>query len=183
MARPPLKSTSLARGVNLSEIPPHLRNLFGVLLDLPEGRPPSPWRRVAAHSVGGLTDVGFADSSDLLLVISSAGRGLFDCVTGDRIARDPSEDFVFDAYNLSAEGIGPIAGNRVRTAGLYGGGLALTTKDHWSLDSFTLSWPHKSVFLTPPGHWIYGHAFNKPGDTTKIISDSELSLLDSLRPA
>lgn len=158
----------------MSEVPRHLRDLFRKLVDLTESPPPSPWQQVAVPAVGGLTDVGFADSSDLLLVISSAGRGLFDCISGDRIARDPSGDFEFDTSNLTAEGIGPIAGQRVRTAGLYGGGLAVTTADHWSLDLLTLSWPHQSIFITPPGHWLYGPAFDKPGDTTRIVTGLEI---------
>jgi hypothetical protein len=157
----------------MSEIPDHLKALYRQLLALPASPPPSPWRLAATHAVGGLTDVGFADSSDLLLVISSS-RGLFDCATGERIARDPSEDFDHDTSNLLAFGIGPLAEHCIRTAGLHGGGLAFSTPDGWSLNLFTLAWPASSLFLTPPGHWIYGPAFNKPGTTTKLATDSEI---------
>lgn len=126
------------------------------------------------HAIGGLTDVAFADSADLLLVISSAGRGLFDCSSGERIARDQSDDFAHDTANLLAPGIGPLVSQRLRTAGLHGGGLAATTADGWNLDLLTLSWPYHSLFLTPPGHWLYGPAFSRPGDTTKLATDSEI---------
>ena len=83
----------------MSDIPDHLQNLFRRLVSLPTSQPPAPWREVAVHAVGGLTDVAFAESSDLLLVISSVGRGLFDCSSGDRVARDPSDDFEHDTAN------------------------------------------------------------------------------------
>jgi hypothetical protein len=31
-----------------------------------------------------------------------------------------------------------------------------------------------SLFLTPPGHWIYGLAYGRPGDTSKVAVDSEI---------
>ncbi len=156
------------------DIPNHLQTLFRQLTDLPTRQPPSPWRKVAVHAVGGLTDVAFADSTDLLLVISSFGRGLFDGASGKRIARDSFDDFKYDTANLLAPGIGPVASQRLRTAGVHGGGLAVTTHDGWTLDLLTLSWPHRSLFLTPPGHWLYGPAFDRPGDTTKLAVDSEI---------
>jgi hypothetical protein len=157
----------------MNEIPVHLRALFDKLVHQIPSLPPAPWRKVGDFAVGGLTDVGFADSSDLLLVISSTGRGLFDCRSGEQIARDSSEDFEFNTANLYAQGIGPLAGQRIRTAGLHGGGLAVGSDDLWKLDLLTLSWPHQSLFLTPPGHWIYGPAFNKLGTTTKLVTESE----------
>ncbi len=158
----------------MSDIPNHLQTLFRRLVSLPDSKAPLPWRAIAVHPVGGLTDVAFAESTDLLLVISSAGRGLFDCSSGERIARDPSDDFEHDTANLLAPGIGPVASQFLRTAGLHGGGLATTTADGWSLDLLTLSWPHHSLFLTPPGHGLYGSAFGRLGDTTKLATDSEI---------
>jgi hypothetical protein len=158
----------------MSDVPDHLKPLFHRLVSLPASQPPSPWREVAVHAVGGLTDVAFADSTDLLLVISSAGRGLFNCSSGERVARDPADDFDYDTSNLLASGIGSLESQRLRTAGLHGGGLAVTTADGWSLDLLTLSWPHHSLFITPPGHWLYGPAFSRPGNSTKITTDSEI---------
>jgi hypothetical protein len=98
--------------------------------------PPAPWRPRGAHAVGGLTDVGFGRGTDLLLVVSHDGRGVFDCLTGARVARDPSmpepdEDDWQDTHELEAEGIGPLAGQTVRTSGLAGGGLPEGTPDGW----------------------------------------------------
>jgi hypothetical protein len=159
----------------MSDIPEHLQSLFKVLLDLPVTIPSSPWRHVGCHAIGGLTDVGFVQSSDILLVVSSAGRGLFDCLTGERIARDASEDFEHDTSNLLVIGIGPVASQEIRTAGIHGGGLAVTTSDGWSLDLLTLSWPSNSLFLTPPNHWLYDPAFKKiPGASMKITVEDEM---------
>jgi hypothetical protein len=113
---------------------------------------PSPWRALPVYGIGGLFQVGYADGTDLLLVLSLQGRGIFDCLTGEKLARDSAEahDF-FDQIRLAAEGFGPLGGRSVRIAGMFGGGLPLTTADGWSLEVQARSWPTHSVFLTAPG--------------------------------
>lgn len=134
-------------------VPEHLRERFDLLERLPVERDlPKPWRNVGTFAVGGLTDVGFADSSDLLLCISGSGRGVFDCLAGLRVARDDSSDFAFDLGNLIAEGIGPLAGQRIRTAGMYGGGLASGSGDGWCIERHPFSFPDDELFVSPPGH-------------------------------
>src|SRR3954469_18142200 len=100
----------------------HVRKLNDRLLALKLQTPPAPWKRMAAHAVGALTEVGYAENSDLLLVVSSQGRGLFDCLTGERIARDYAEpDGVIDWYDeirLVARGIAAIENQLVHLAGL-----------------------------------------------------------------
>ncbi len=114
--------------------------------------PPAPWRPVQVFAVGGLFGVGYATGSDLLLVLSSQGRGVFDCLTGEKLARDYNEahDF-FDLIRLTAAGFGPLAGQSIRIGGLFGGGLPLTTTDGWCLEAQARAWPTHSVFLTAPG--------------------------------
>jgi len=150
------------------EIPEHLAGAYRHLIGLPEAPPPPPWRQLRACGVGGLTDVGFLDSTDMLLVMSHDGRGVFDCLTGERLARDRSREFEFDTANLLARGIGALGDRLIRTAGPYGGGLAVQTADGWRLERLTLVWPHDYLFLTPPGHHVLGAAFNKPGDVTRL---------------
>jgi hypothetical protein len=113
---------------------------------------PPPWRVHPVYAVGGLFGVGYAAGSDLLLVLSSQGRGVFDCLTGEKLARDYDEahDF-FDAIRLTAVGFGPLAGQSVRIGGLFGGGLPLTTADGWCLEAQARAWPTHSVFLTASG--------------------------------
>lgn len=127
--------------------------------------PPAPWKCCATWAVGGLFQVGYAENSDLLLVLSSQGRGIFDCLTGEKVARDYEEahDF-FDPIRLLAQGFGPLEGKSIRMAGLFGGGLPLTTEDGWGLEE-SPAWPTRSIMLTPPsvqredGSIVHGEPF------------------------
>jgi hypothetical protein len=149
-------------------VPPHLEVRFAALDGLPPGTiPPDPWKKVATFAVGGLASVGFDESSDLLLVTSSAGRGVFDCVHGVRLARD-SGDFDFDIGNLTVAGIGPVAGKLIRVAGLDGGGLSWGTTDGWGIERHPASWPEDVFFLSPPGHSMLWSPAGQPLRLTKL---------------
>ncbi|GLZ35308.1 hypothetical protein Lesp02_74950 [Lentzea sp. NBRC 105346] len=113
---------------------------------------PQPWRPADSHviAVGGLLGVGFATDRgrDLLLVASTRGLGLFDTVTGSRLARDPEPDSGWpDDNDLTCQGIGPIARRRVPMAGLAGGGLHTGTAG-WSVDVVSPDWPNERVLLS-----------------------------------
>lgn len=57
-----------------------------------------------------------------------------------------------DAHpDLTCPGLGPIAGNPVRIAGLFGGGLHSTTPDGWTLDIVSPEWPHDRVIRSADG--------------------------------
>lgn len=111
------------------KIPSHLIPTVNRILSMATAPPPSPWNCVATATIGGLQSVGFGRGSDLLLVTSSQGRGVFNCLSGERLARDRDEDFFEDPTELEAAGIGPFDGTYVRMAGIHGGGLAATTSD------------------------------------------------------
>jgi len=129
---------------------------------------PSPWRIVGGSGIGGLTEVGFAEGTDDLLVVSSQGRGLFDCVTGERIARDHEKMFEnADESGLTAPGIGRQANTVFRLAGLQGGGLAMVTRDGWGLYVVQLPWPIHVVFLTSD----YKGLTDDTGRITKLCND------------
>ena len=129
---------------------------------------PSPWRVVGGSSIGGLTEVGFADGSDDLLVVSSQGRGLFDCLSGQRIARDYVEFFDNpDDSGLTAPGIGKYEHTTFRLAGLQGGGLTTFTRDGWGLHVIHLPWPIHVVFLTSEYSGVTGDA----DKITKLCND------------
>lgn len=119
--------------------------------------PPRPWRQIQTFAVGGLLEVGFAPDSDLLLVVSSQGRGLIDCLSGERIARDyePPDDAWYDEGHLRARGIGPLQSEWIRLAGLHGGGLLTIQRDGWSVESIPLDWPQTCLLLVPPRSDIY----------------------------
>lgn len=154
-------------------LPEHLIPVVRRIRGAPTSELPSPWYRTGEFGVGGLTDVGFGRGTDLLLVISSQGRGVFDCVTGVRVARDYDEGDWQDILVLEAEGIGPLAHSQVRTAGLHGGGLSLCTRDGWTAEDFVLDWPDHTLLLVQPGSWAYGDAFGKPAEFTKVAVESE----------
>lgn len=118
---------------------------------VPLGEPPAPWRKASVHTVGGLTGVGFAEGSDLLLVVSHQGRGLFDCPCGTRIARDeePPHRGWYDPIRLIATGIGPLCDQPIRIAGLHGGGLPTCTDDGWRTTKIAPDWPRESIVLDP----------------------------------
>ncbi|MFJ2007517.1 hypothetical protein ACWHLZ_28820 [Streptomyces chartreusis] len=174
------------------------------LLAAPVVPAPEPWRRVAFEPVGGLLGIGFAshpDSGrDLVMVVSHDGHGLFDAVTGEKIARDRDPDPVDstpDAVaDLSCPGLGPVAGGRVRIAGLFGGGLHTTTEDGWTLEVVAPAWPNERVLLSGDGGlphsgphgerwWHIFHSnyselraagFSPSGRTIAVATSSDLSL-------
>ncbi|MFI9150131.1 hypothetical protein [Streptomyces sp. NPDC053367] len=135
---------------------PYQRELRDRLLSVPEVEAPAPWRRVwdRGTAVGGLLGVGFAtgpaDGRDLVLVESTAGLGLFDAETGERLARDrdPDHDGPEWERDLTCPGIGPLAGTPVRMAGLYGGGLHSGASGGWVVEVVGPEWPHHRVLLS-----------------------------------
>ncbi|GGL79893.1 hypothetical protein GCM10010129_24430 [Streptomyces fumigatiscleroticus] len=190
-----------AREPELSEYQRAMRNR---LLAAPVVPAPEPWRPVASAAVGGLLGIGFAphpDSGrDLVMVVSHDGHGLFDAVTGEKIARDrdprPEDSTPDSAADLSCPGLGPITGSRVHIAGLFGGGLHTTTGDGWTLEVVTPAWPDDRVLLSRDGGlphagphgerwWHIFHAsrselraagFSPSGHTVAVATSSDLSL-------
>ncbi|WP_190129891.1 hypothetical protein [Streptomyces mashuensis] len=175
------------------------------MLAAPVTAAPEPWRPVFAPyvPVGGLTGIGFAthpaSGRDLVLTVSHAGRGLFDAVTGERIARDRDSDEDVETTAdgvLSCRGLGPVEGVRVPVAGLYGGGLHRTAGDGWTVEVVAPDWPHHRVLLCcdggmphrnahGEGWWHVFHAswselraagFSQSGQTFAVATSSDLSL-------
>jgi len=93
--------------------------------------------------------VGFAEDSDLLLVLSHDGAGVFDATCGARIARDADVNSfeLLDSIKCIARGIGPLADQRIAIAGLFGGGLTTVTKDGFFVDSRAPQWPSHIIVL------------------------------------
>jgi hypothetical protein len=149
----------------------HLNPLRNKLLSLNIGEIPSPWKRVATVSVGGLRSLGFDQESENLLIVSSQGRGVIDCLTGEKIARD-DEEFYEGETKLEAQGIGVLRDRTIRMSGLFGGGLPIITEDGWQLESVTLKWPEQMLILLPPGSHLYGLVTRHPDSMTKIFEDS-----------
>jgi len=135
----------------------HLEPLRRRVRNAPITETPHPWKRLAVHAVGGLTEVGFAEDSELLLVVSSQGRSVVDCRTGNRVARDRTEsnNSWYDERRLWAKGVGPLEGKSVRLAGLHGGGLPRGGIDGWSVAALPLDWPDVTLLLVDPWQSVY----------------------------
>ncbi len=192
----------------ISEYQQQLRDRY---LAAPVMPPPDPWRspleRLTRIPIGGLLGVGFAtnptNGHDLIMVVSSQGHGLFDALSGKKIARDRNPDPDLETPtgpDLSCPGIGPLTGSQVRIAGLFGGGLHSTTDDGWTLDVVAPDWPHHRVLLSEDGglcrgpageHWwnifhanyseLRTAGFSPSGRTLVIATSSVITLF--IRPA
>jgi hypothetical protein len=132
-------------------------------LKMPLQPPPEPWPLHRIHTIGGLIEVGYGRDTDYLLVISWQGRVVFDCRTGQKIARDEDmegyyDKVWYDPVHLSALGIGALEGQIVQLAGLNGGGLNTITEDGWMIAKVSPNWPHSSIILRPP------HVFSRDGE-------------------
>jgi hypothetical protein len=149
----------------------HLKPLQKKLLSLNIEEVPNPWKLVATFAVGGLRSVGFDRESEKLLVVSSQGRGVIDCLTGEKVARD-YEEFYEGETSLEAQGIGILRDRTIRMSGLFGGGLPSITEDGWQIECVTLKWPEQMLILLPPGSSLYGSVNGHPDTMTKIFEDS-----------
>lgn len=190
------------------------RTLRDRLLAAPVVPAPHPWRPVFAPygdsgvppcaAVGGLLGIGFATDPgtghDLVMVVSHDGHGLFDAVTGEKIARDrdpdPEHSTPDTAPDLTCPGFGPIAGNRVHIAGLFGGGLHSGTADRWDVEVETPEWPNQRVLLSHGGKQFHNSAhgdgwwhilhssystfraagFSPSGETLAVATSSDVTL-------
>jgi hypothetical protein len=149
----------------------HLKPLQEKLLSLNIDEVPDPWRLVATFAVGGLRSVGFDRESENLLVVSSQGRGVIDCLTGEKVAQD-YEEFYENETSLEAQGIGILSDHTIRMSGLFGGGLPCITEDGWQIECVTLKWPEQMLILLQPSSHLYGGVTGHPDTMTKIFEDS-----------
>ena len=96
--------------------------------------------------VGGLVAVGFDPTARYLLTVSHSGRGVFDTVSWNRVARDVSIAY---PENGVVEGIGPIAGQRikVREIDYYRGTLTVTSP----LGDYRLSYEEGTITVSSTG--------------------------------
>jgi len=132
----------------------HRKRMLSVVSGVQDGIP-EKWKYIG-YAIGGLTDVGFSRDELYLIVISGQGRCVFDCLTGEKIARDynPAGDW-FDTQNLTCQGIGPVENEIIRTAGMYGGGLWRGNDDGDHLECISPEWPKKEIILCPDFRNLY----------------------------
>lgn len=93
------------------------------------------WTCKNTYAIGGLENIGFADNSDILIVLSSQGKGTFNCITGEKIDRDATDWWSqFDEVTNTVKGFGVLQDAVIKTCGLWGDNiLSLETADGWRL--------------------------------------------------
>ena len=127
----------------------HENSLKLLLRDIPDCN----WEPCIEMAVGGLTEVAFSRIyPHLLLIISSSGRGVLDCLSGEIIARD-HEDYGdwYDSVGLACTGIGPLSSETLSIAGLCGGGLPMYNWYGETLERVSPEWPLEMLIWCPPG--------------------------------
>ncbi len=153
----------------------HLQPVIKLINDVPVSQPKS-WKLLGQFALAGTQAVGFANNSDYLLVVSSNGRGLFDCQKGEKIARDYEDiDDYYDHIALEAKGIGHLENEVIKMSGRHGGGLPNYTHDGWSIKCFEVKFGVKTLTLSSHNSWgAYGVLYDKPHDFEKIYEDFDV---------
>lgn len=129
---------------------PNRKELIEQLNGLCVKSTPEGWELVTVVAVGGLTEIGFSKKGNYLLISSSAGRGLFDCKTGENIARDRDVDGEwFDSFTLKCKGIDLIADEIVDMSGLSGGGLPSSNQFGDGVELTAQNWPIYDLYFCP----------------------------------
>jgi hypothetical protein len=125
--------------------------LITLLSKLPSSECPDGWESIGKFVVGGLIEIGFSKNAELLLVVSSAGRGVIDCVQGKKISRDDEVDGEwYMPAELMCQGIGPLQAEAVHIAGLHGGGLPTSNSLGQSLEVVSPEWPKTNLIFCAP---------------------------------
>lgn len=123
-----------------------------------------PYRRIARHGVGGLRAVGFARGTEYLLVLSSRGRGVFDCSSGERVGRD-ERPVSCSSHGARVPGIQPITDVEVEMMGIDGGRpLPRRNREGWQLGVLSPDW-QAVVWMCPPGTPI-----DEPSDGASVLT-------------
>ncbi len=168
--------------------------LIGILSGIERAVCPNGWERKGPFAVGGLTEIGFSRNSEMLLVVSSAGRGVIDCAIGKKVARDDEADGDwYSAKDLTCIGIGPIEGEVISIAGLNGGGMRNSNDHGESLELVAPDWPvydliycnpYKTALLSEhqkgcqiiaSGH-ILAHGFSWSGRSFAYATSSDVTI-------
>ena len=78
------------------------------------------FKHVNTFAIGGLENIGY--SNDNLIVLSSQGRGIFDCLSGTKIYRDDKNWWNdYDEKVNSIPGFDIEVNNQIKLIGIHGG--------------------------------------------------------------
>lgn len=171
----------------------HREKIYDILKQIPSATNPIGWTNKGSFNVGGFEYFGFDESSDLLLVISSDGRGIIDLAKSEMVARDFTEDFILDETLLICEGFDILQDKTIKLAGKYGGSvLPIRSKSGESLRRVSPLFPCEDIIYQPAfedcfveGHnkncvriyrgFLYCYGFSYSGNYFAIADDSGIS--------
>lgn len=93
------------------------------------------WEFVKTFAIGGLINIRFIENTNLLIVVSHNGRGIFDCCKGEKIARNDEDVWqFFDDETGKIKGFDVLENQIIQTHGLFGkDNLPKKTNDGWTL--------------------------------------------------
>lgn len=124
------------------------KRLINLLSRIKDTKKPEGWRHITSMAVGGLLSVGFSKrKTNFLLVVSSSGRSLFDCTTGEKVERDYEEYEGLDKWNLTCKGIGDLSDEIITICGLNGGALPQSNSAGEILEVVAPNWPEQDLIL------------------------------------
>jgi len=129
----------------------HREKINTLLEKIPSAQSPKGWTRTEGFSIGGFEYFGFAESSDILVVLSSQGRGLIDMAKNEKIARDYAVDDTLDETLLTTKGFDVLEGETIKLASRYGGSmLPVRNKSGESLIKVSPLYPSDDIIFQPP---------------------------------
>lgn len=133
------------------------KRLVDLLANIQASDCPDGWDRVAGIAISGFIGFGFSKKiNNLALVVSTSGRALVSCDTGEKVARDYEEFGGLDDSGIFCEGIVGLSDERILIAGLNGGGLPNSTCIGESLRLYSPNWPqHDLYFCGPSGDPLF----------------------------
>jgi hypothetical protein len=95
------------------------------------------WTHKNTFGIGGLENIGYAPKQDYLMVLSSQGQGIFDCIAGEKIAQLNNDSDWWQNFNQetnSIKGFDILDKTEISTCGLFGqNNLLKSTSDGWTL--------------------------------------------------
>jgi len=134
---------------------------------------PTGWEK-ETFAIGGLHSVGFSKKiPEMLLVVSSQGRGLIDCSKLELIGRDYDDSWEWmNSYELWTIGIGELSAEKILIGGIDGGGLPFSNKYGDSIQFMATQWPIIDLIFEP--HYKSLYKENETKDCFRIFHDYEL---------
>jgi len=129
----------------------HREKINNILEQIPSAPSPKGWKRKCEFAIGGLEYFGFSESSDILVILSTQGRGLIDMAKGEKMSRDMSMDYFLDERLLVTRGFDILEGDEIKLASKYGGSiLPVCNKSNEKLVRVSPLYPCEDIIFQPP---------------------------------